>query len=223
MKLAILLPGIFLIACQGASQPHTLKVAVLDTPLGHPHSRNVIRVIESNYSASCRLEVELFPIYERGNLTVPRFLSALRKSREFSPVITNISWNTLYHEAYEPIVRELRKVSQTGFLVTAGGQDLSPHGIHALSDTVMGKVPGALVIGALSEDGRLARRSVHGELLTALPAPDGTLGSSFSAALFTGKLAERVCWNNAFDWSVLMDNKRNASEKYPTLEELLGN
>lgn len=223
MKYTALLLGLLLMAGDSAGQSRTLKVAVLDTPAGHSHSQNVIAVIESNYSASCRLEVELFPVYERGNLTVPGFLAALQESREFNPDITNISWNTLYRSAYEPIVRELQKVSDTGFLVTASGQNLSPDGIHALSSTVMGRVPRALVIGELSKRGRLARYNVHGELFTALPAPDGTLGSSFSAALFTGKLAERVCWDNAFDWSMLMDNKRNAPGQYPSLEELLGN
>lgn len=212
-------------ACHSTSQARTLKIAVLDTPPGYAHSQKVIEVIQSNYSASCRLEIELYPIYNNGNLTVQGFRSALQKSQMFSPAIINISWNTVYRRPYNPIVKELRKFSHTGFLVTAAGQDRGPnrHDIHELSGTVMGKVSKALIIGALSDDGRLAPRTFHGELLTALPPPEGTLGSSFSAAFFTAKLAETLCRRKEFNLEQLLQNKQNSQQKFPLLEQLFQN
>ncbi|MDZ7840872.1 MAG: hypothetical protein U5R46_08650 [Gammaproteobacteria bacterium] len=105
--------------------------------------------------------------------------------------------------------------------MAASGQGLGIDDV-ALSETVMGNVHHALVIGALGENGGLSGNSVRGKLLTALPAPIGTLGSSYSAALFTAKLAEVLCRKKDFDLQVLSANKQNSLQKYPSFEELLG-
>lgn len=221
LRTSIFFLALFLIACHSTGQSPVLKIAVLDTPPGHGHSQKIIEVIRTNYSSSCPLDIELFPIYENANLTIQTFQSALEQTHGFSPQITNLSWNTLYREAYNPIIGELKKLSHRSFLVTAAGETNDSSDVHEVSDSVLGKVPKALIIGALSKEGRLASRSFYGKLLTALPPPEGTLGSSFSAALFTAKLAETLCRQKGFSVRKLLRKKNTLQQDFPSLQRLL--
>lgn len=220
MKLAVLSSSLLLMACLGTIPPRTVKIAVLDTPAGHSHSEKVIEIIESNYMGTCPLEVRLFAIYDKGNLTVQGVRTAAEEGWKFSPDIMNISWNTLYRRPYDPIVRELEKVSRNGFLVAAAVDDPVPRDGPGSSGTVMGKVSKALVIGALSRNGAPTSDNFRGELLTAVAPPEGTLGSSFTAALFTATLAERICRDPEYDVGRLLERKQKIRKRLPSLEEL---
>jgi hypothetical protein len=116
----------------------------------------------------------------------------------------------------------LRKLAKNKILISAGGAPTGRELSGPLSKTVMGQIPESFIIGELSKKNRLVLNSYYGEpMFTAIAAPEGLPGSSFSSVLFTSALVNAMDKDPRKDWKRnLRVRKLSSQEVYPDLKDL---
>ncbi len=197
-------------------------VAVLDSGAGNPHEKQVTQIIRDGLKSCAGCTIKSFPIYDlKGDFSVEKMLTQIKKATKTCSVI-NLSWNMLLDSTLESVRNELTSTVKSGVLVVAAsGEPDSKEGSRLLSSTVMGRVDGAILIGELDKKGKLPIEAYYGpELLTALNPPEGKLGSSFAAALFSARLMKAVRAKEKISLEVLQERKKKSFEMYPNLDTL---
>ncbi len=204
--------------------PKKVQIAVFDSGKGSSHESKVTALLKRALKDCADCEYRAYPIYNwSGELSVGRFLSALTRAKEFADIL-HFSWNIERSPKTADIEEMLQKMAKQGKIIVAAAGESTKHGrkILKLSETVMGKVPGVFLIGELSPRGWLSLQSNYGdELFTALPAPPGMRGSSFSSVAFTGKLAQ-VLGKYKPDYLLqkIRINRQKSTTLWPRLDRL---
>lgn len=175
------------------------RICIMDSGAGSTHEASVratlLSLLEQKNIPSETVTPRLtsLPIYEPdGRLMKRRFLEQIDKATQSCDLV-HLSWNLPHTESTIEIERALDKLGREhAVLVGAGGGP--PTGLRApLSGTVLGNVSTALIVGELGVDGLTTPAYSGAELLTALHAPAGTRGSSFSSLVLTAEIAAK--WN----------------------------
>lgn len=187
-----------------AEKGRAVEIHVFDAPVAHSHAQEVLSVIHEGVKDCPTCQVIHHPIYtlegelrsglilEETNALFARLRKA--KCRPETGIVLHFSLNLRSSEKTGPVEKRLREMAACGaYVVAAAGENPeNRHRMLRLKDTIMGRAKGVLVIGEKKE-GKLAPRSNYGpELFTSLEPPKGKRGSSFSAAVFSAKLARAL-------------------------------
>lgn len=168
-----------------------IVIGVLDTGPGSSHEKEVTQEIRKAWATCKTCQIKTFPIYKPdGMLYEEQMLKSLDQAAKESTFL-HLSWNTEYTAAYSRIVSKLNQIAESGKLIVASVGAPEGNKIRGqIQNTVMGKVKLAILIGELNEKNVLAFNTYEGpEMYKALHPPRGKRGSSFSAAVFSGRLA----------------------------------
>ncbi len=205
-------------------KPKTIRIAIFDSGEGSSHEKKVTALLRRGLSGCGQCEIRSYPIYNwNGELSVGRFLSALSRAKENADIL-HFSWNIERGRNTKDIEEAIKGLVQSGKIVVAAAGESTKNGrkILKLNETVMGSTPGVFIIGELSPRGWLNIRSNYGdELFTALPAPPGLKGSSFSSVSFTSLLAKSLSrYRGDFLLQHLRNNRQQSTAPWPRLDRL---
>lgn len=239
---------------QNPRPPETPHLIIFDGPPNQDHARQVQKIFteKAAHCTSTVTLHSLFD--SAGNfdfaqlkqiLTALESKKSLASKTENSPIakvfpkmelqqqpqyLIHFSWNKIYESKYADLVKLLSSVTDQSniILVAASGaphpKDGSSLFLKPVSETVMGKISQAFLIGALDANGKLDYQSFYGrEIFTALLPPESLRGSSFSAPLFTSALAchwRKLAISAAEMKSRLRAKRAKSGSLYPTLTEL---
>lgn len=195
---------------------HKISVAVFDSRPQDAHAKKVLKLF-SEKAPNC--EIRLIPIYnEHGQLEVSKFQKALDVLPADIQVL-HLSWNQFFEPQFQGVIKALHQQIQKGkVVVAASGESQDANRINGpLKETVMGQVPGAILVGELDGKGKLTSRAFFGpELTAAWSAPSGYRGSSFSSILLTAELCKRGVQNQ--NWPTKFKSiKERSSKIWPPL------
>ncbi len=196
------------------------KLAVIESHEAHPHRKQIEELFKSKLDPA--VDVRYINFYEaNGDLTEATALKALDDAK--SADVIHLSWNLPDEPAFSKIKKRLQQLAGKKILIAAAGAPSGRELSAPLSKTVMGQVPDAFVIGELTKKARPAINSYYGEpLFTALQAPEGHLGSSFSSVLFTVSLVNAVEKDpTKKNWKKHLRARKSSSLKaFPDLKDL---
>lgn len=204
--------------------PKKVRIAVFDSGKGSIHESNVTALLKQALKSCAECEYRAYPIYNwNGELSVGRFLSALTRAKESADIL-HFSWNIERSASTSGIEELLQEIAKEGKIIVAAAGESTKQGrkLLKLKETVMGKAPGVFLIGELSPRGWLNLRSNYGdELFTALPAPPGLRGSSFSSIAFTAELAQAlVKYKSDYLLQKIRINRQKSTAPWPRLDRL---
>lgn len=113
-----------------------------------------------------------------------------------------IHWNAKVSDETRPVLNELKRLIESGMMVIgSAGLAKGDEPTLALNKTVLGQVPGVIIIGELGERERMLTQSYFGpEMLTALRPPKEYLGQGYASLFFASKLATQWNKKTAKDW-----------------------
>lgn len=206
---------------ENCSSSQKQKIAVFDTPAGHSHSTQVLKVIQEQIKKCNICEAELFPIYnDQGNLLLTQFIEGLKKIDSKYKVV-NLSWNLPYEEKYFSVVQELNRIAKAGVvIVAAGGVETGKVPPVDISQTVVGRVDKIIIVGELIGK-KLSTQAYYGSKISiALEEDKKRRGSSYSAAKVSGALLKATTSGAAKDWPAhFAQIKKESNKVWPSLSE----
>lgn len=203
------------------------KVCVLDAPESNEHGQKIKAVLSellAEEPVNPPVQVLYLPIYsEDGSLLQSKFLEQITTAKKACDLV-HLSWNLPRSAATEKIEAELAILAEEKLLVAAVGSPVAAR-VAPLGTTVMGQVPGALMVGESTEAGIIAYPSYLGpQVLIFLQAPSKFLGSSFSSLRLTAKIASNWSKRSKAEWrSWSAQTRRTAviSGPFSSLDQLL--
>jgi len=174
-----------------AHAKNKVVIAVLDD--GNKHQKEVVSTLRLLLTDCKTCVIKSFSLYKaNGELTTNSYVTALMNAEKTADLM-NISWNILSTEKTKDIETTLSKTAKSKLIFAAAGAPEGAHLRQPLSQTVMGKIKDAFIIGELNERGKLHNHSYEGpEMLTALASVEGKVGSSFSVLKMTAEVAKKI-------------------------------
>lgn len=174
------------------AQVEAIKIAVFDAPLGHKHSRDVIKLMRKKLRDCSSCQIELFPIYDQsGTLNLNLFKSGLEKINN-SYALVHLSWNMPYEMKFDPIIEQLNRIVKSGIAVVAAAgesQQISEIAVP-VSKTVMAQVKSVVLVAELDQHGKIPIRAYYGSEIThRIPSVKNYPGSSFTAVIVSSRMA----------------------------------
>lgn len=167
----------------------------------------------------------LTPYDEKGELNRAGLASAVEGSVGQVQVLF-LSWNEVASASNQAFVDALKKAAAGGAVIIGpAGEPSASNPALALSKTVLGQVPDAVIVGDLNERESLLRRSFYGpEMLTALKADKDTApGTGLASSLFAARLAREWNKKSQAEWISHFRAKKSASRRiWPGLDEFFG-
>ena len=133
-----------------------------------------------------------------------------------------LSWNEAFTPNSEAILTSLKKLTASGILLIGpAGEPQVNKPSQALSRTLVGEVPDALIIGDLNERESLLSRSFYGpEMLTALKTSKDLPGAPSAAAAFSARLTREWIRKTNEQWVSHFRSRKSASRRiWPGLDE----
>lgn len=170
--------------------------------------------------AKCELR-NLTPYDAEGNVDWKQVPAALETASTQVPVLF-ISWNDVASEKNKELVAALKAWTAKGlFLIGPAGEPEGEGPSHALSRTMLGQVPDAVIIGELNERESFPKRSFYGpEMLTALKAPPDLRGDNFAAVMFASRLVREWTRRPSTEWVSHFRARKSLSKRiWPGLDE----
>lgn len=216
IKKASAFAGVFFFCLTGFAK---VKLVVIESHESHPHRKNVEELFKSKLDSA--VEVTYLNFYEaNGELREETALKAV-KLAEGADVV-HLSWNLPDDPRFSKLKSSLRKLAKNKILISSAGAPSGRELSGPLSKTVMGKIPESFIIGELGKRNRLVVNSYHGDpMFTALPAPEGQPGSSFSAVLFSAALVNAMALDPKKNWKKeLKARKASMGKAFPDLKDL---
>lgn len=192
------------------------RLCVLDSGPGNSHEARVretlLELLRQKGISRALVEPRLtsLPIYESdGRLPKRRFLEQIARAGESCDLV-HLSWNLPHAEGTIEIEGALESLGrEKAVLVAAAGGP--PTGLQRpLADSVLGRVASALIVGERGVDGLIYPSYTGPEMLTALPAPAGTQGSSFSSLILTAEIIARWQTRTSEGWRAWARERRDA-------------
>lgn len=170
-----------------------VNIAVLDD--GATHEKEVIRVLSQLIRECTKCKIHAYPIYNKdGELSEKTFIESLNKALKETDII-HLSWNIESSIKTQRIEDSLNKAAKIKLVVAAAGAPSGgPNLQRPLSETVMGKVKEALIVGELNPNSRkIHMNSYTGpEMFVALTTVKNKNGSSFSLPKLTATAALKM-------------------------------
>lgn len=136
-----------------------------------------------------------------------------------------INWNAKSTDETKPIIESLKKITNNGMIVVASaGMAKENEPTLPLNKTVLGQVPGVVIIGELGERERMLTQSYFGpEMLTALRPPKDYLGQGFGPLFFVSRLATQWNKKDSKAWIAhFQTTKAKVRRIWPGLEDFFG-
>jgi hypothetical protein len=214
---------LFIMLLGNFSLASAIQIAILDSGVTSNHEKQILDLFHLQLQSCRSCKLISFPIYnKKGELTQDQFLQALKEAEKKNVQIIHLSWNLPYDKKFDVVIAEINRISKKIFIVGAAGahSDAENLSIFKISDTVMGKVPKALIVGELSPDKKIKQGSWMGpEMITALTPPMKYSGSSFSAVLFSSELAKTLA---KYDLkSNIKTDPKSKNDKSFSIEDIL--
>ena len=178
---------------------------------------------KEQFGSCTKCEVRnLTPYDQAGNVDWKQVPKILEANSSQVPVLF-LSWNDVFNEKNKELVDALKAWTAKGlFLVGPAGEPMGEGPSHALSRTILGQVPDAVIIGELNERESFPQRSFYGpEMLTAIKPPMELRGENFAACLFAARLVRE--WNKRpnSEWVSHFRARKSLSKRiWPGLDEL---
>ena len=170
--------------------------------------------------SSCELK-NLTPYDAKGLLdraALPRSIDSAQGQIQ----ILFVSWNEAFAPEAELLLASLKKLTATGvLLIGPAGEPQANKPSQALSRTLIGEVPDALIIGDLNEREGLLSRSFYGpEMLTALRTSKDLPNAPSAAAAFSARLTRDWGKKTNEQWVSHFRTKKSVSRRiWPGLDE----
>ncbi|WP_291516118.1 hypothetical protein [Bdellovibrio sp. ArHS] len=168
---------------------------------------------QSRPCKSCEL-VNYTPYDSQGEVDVEALQERITSLPEGTSFVF-FDFNMKVTDTNKELVQILSKKAAAG-LVIVGSAGVPPvsESSGPLSRTVLGQVPGALIIGELGERDRLVPTGFYGpEMLTALRPPKDHIGQGYSPLIFAANLAENWQKRSPQEWVDYLRNKKSKSRK----------
>lgn len=134
-----------------------------------------------------------------------------------------LTWNEKINFENQKLVQVLKSLAEKG-LIILGPSDVPKANLpsSALSRTVLGQIPNALIVAELNEKESLIERSFYGpEILTALRPSKESLAEGLSAAGFAARLMRDFDKRPNQDWVDFLKSRKLQSKRiWPNLDEM---
>ena len=176
---------------QAKVSPEPFVIAVLDAGPETEHEKKIQEVIKTEIHSCVECKTISFPIYNKsGDLYEKQFLKSIALAQKSSARVINLSWNMPYEKHFDKIILALSRLAQlkNKILVVSAGAPTGAVVTAPLSESVIGKVKDAIIIGEKGDRGQLVSQSWYGPEIFTLVRNEKYRGSSFSSAEFSGKL-----------------------------------
>lgn len=131
-------------------------------------------------------------------------------------------WNERAQGSHADLILALSKASGEGMVIVASaGVPVVPDGTCPLTQTLFGKVPGAIILGELEERDRLRAQCYYGpEMLTAVRPPKAVLGQGLGPTYFVAQLASHWNRRDSNEWvGYLKARKAKTKKIWAEMEE----
>lgn len=172
-----------------------IQIALFDSRLSHPHGQAIHQYLKKQISFCQSCEILHYDLFNSsGKVDIQKFESILKKLPKKVKII-HLSWNVPYTEKYKKIIQLLENHILSGVhVVAASGESQDPAEISLpISETVMGQVKGAILVGELNSKGRLSNASYFGdEIKIKHPQIPGHPGSSFTSLIETTRIVRQL-------------------------------
>ncbi len=163
------------------------------------------------------------PYDAQGKVDTHQIASALEQARSSSSFIF-LNWNEKA-EGNSDIVDGLKKITTAGVVVIASaGAAQENQNVLPLGRTVVGQVPGVVIIGELMEKESLLTKSYFGpQMLTALKPPKEYVGQGVSSLFFVSKLATHWSRKSGSEWlNHFQTTKAKTRRLWPEVDDFFG-
>lgn len=170
--------------------------------------------------AACAIR-NISPYNEQGAFVaaqVPHQIESAGSSSSFFFV----NWNEKSVAEHKPIVEALKKLSQSGVMIVASaGSAKESESTLPLNRTLVGQVPGVIIIGELAERETLLKQGFFGpEMLTAVKPPREYVGQGFAPMFFVSKLATQWNKRSVAQWNAhFQTTKSKVRRIWPSLSD----
>lgn len=212
-------------ATQNSANKNT-QIAVITAVSASDFEAQVLPFFQEQLKRCNKCEVKnITPYKPDGSLDLGQFPAVISQAKS-SVSFLYLHWNARFNEDTKPVVESLKAAVAEGFVVIgAAGMAAAQEPTLALNKTVLGNVPGLVIIGDLEGRERLPQKSFFGpEMLTAIKAPDEYFGKNLGSAIFAGRLATDFGrrssgrdWMNHFQYT-----KSKTRQIWPRIEEFFG-
>lgn len=161
------------------------------------------------------------PYNEEGHIVpaqIPYQLEVARSSSSFF----FFNWNVKTADEHKPIIEALKKLAANGVMIVASAgsaKDSDP--TLPLHRTLVGQIPGMIIIGELAERETLLTQGFFGpEMLTAVKPPKDYIGQGFGPTFFVSKLATNWNKRTAAQWDAhFKTTKTKVRRLWPSLND----
>lgn len=189
LTLLVLLMGVW------AKAQTPVVIALFDAPLQTDHGARVNKFLKSKLKDCTSCAVKHFNFFSSDGKVDLTQLQQRLQNLPADVKILHFSWNVPYEKKYDQVIEIISRIIKKGTLVVAAsGESQDPAEINRpISETVMGKIPGVILVGELNAKGRLSNRAYYGsEIRISYPSISGYEGSSFTSLLETAKRARQL-------------------------------
>ncbi len=209
-----------------AKETKQIVVGIISEKSLQKYQDEVQKEVEDILKSCSKCQIKNFSPYdEEGQFKMADLESQVLKARSETSFLY-ILWNEKVTDENKKAIEVLRKVISENFLVIGTtGLAKTTEPTLPLNKTVLGSVPGLIIVGDLEARERLPVRSYFGpEMLTAIRSPDENDGPGIGSAYFVGRLANdyykresNKAWMDHFQQTKLKTRKL-----WPGLEEFFG-
>ncbi len=184
------------------------RLCFMDSGDGHEHQKNLrtsfdeILIGRQTDPVKISVKIQFLPIYEvDGQLLKRKFLQQIESAKQNCDLV-HLSWNLTHSSGFLEVESALSELARDSVvLVAAAGEPENLVRQRNLSESVIGHVPQALIVGERTAEGTLKFPSFTGaEMLTALESPKGREGSSFSSLYLTAEIFIRWPMRSKQEW-----------------------
>lgn len=204
---------------------NTIVVAVLSGESKSEFETKIEPVLKDQLKicATCTFQ-NITPYTSEGNFELSKVPGKLEEAANSASFIF-FNWNGKSTTETKTIVEALKKIVATGKLVVAStGAAKESEPTLPLSRTIVGEVPGIVIVGDMGERERLPAASYFGpEMLTAVKPPKEFVGQGYGPLFFASRLATNWNKKNSNDWMPHFQTTKSKVRKiWPDLEDFFG-
>ncbi|MBX3041773.1 MAG: hypothetical protein KF789_13790 [Bdellovibrionaceae bacterium] len=178
--------------------------------------------VEQTQKSCPQCEIRNLTPYNKAGEYDPSALPAAIEGVGAGVTFLFFDWNERSSEVNQKVVDLLsRKTAEGHLLVASAGVPPTNEGSCPLVNTLMGKVPNALIIGELEERDRLLAQCYFGpEMLSAIRPPKALIGQGYGPLYFVTRLATHWDRRGSSEWvSYLKARKAKTKRIWAELEE----
>ncbi len=210
---------------RGEEQPKLNVLGVLSPMTRADYEAKIPDFFKGQLVGCVKCEVRnLTPYNDKGEVEWKMIPSVLEKNANQVSVLI-LTWNDVLSDKNREVFDALKAWTAKGLvLVGPAGEPMGEGPSHALSRTMLGQVPDAVIIGDLNEWESLPKRSFYGpEMLTAFKPPRDMIGQGqgMAANIFAARLTKEWNRKSSSDWVSHFRARKSMSKRiWPGMDEL---